>query len=142
MNTVREIALSFCASAIFCAGIGVLGGAALQKSGRYIIALIMLCSVVGTVAAADIDFSFLSNVSVSEDEPAVSEDLSGYAAEQLVGGLLRERGVDLQKITAEVTKNRDGGIVINKLLISGAEDEKKVRDILGEIGIDCVVTFE
>lgn len=142
MNTIKEIALSFCASAIFCAGIGVLGGSALQKSGRYIIALIMLCSVVGTVAAADFELSFLPEASVSESEPNLSEDLSGYAAEQLVAGILREKGIDFQKITAEVTKNREGGIVINKLLISGAEDEKRVRDILGEIGIDCVVTFE
>jgi hypothetical protein len=142
MNTVKEIALSFCASAIFCAGIGVLGGDSLRKSGRYIVALIMLCSVVGAIASADIDLSFFSKTKASESEAASTEELSGYAAEQLISVFLKEKGIVFEKITAEATKNDEDGIVINKLVISGAREEEKIRGLLGEIGIDCVVTFE
>lgn len=142
MNTVKEIALSFCASAIFCAGIGVLGGDSLRKSGRYIVALIMLCSVVGAIASADIDLSFFSKTEASESEAASTEELSGYAAEQLISVFLKEKGIVFEKITAEATKNDEDGIVINKLVISGAREEEKIRGLLGEIGIDCVVTFE
>ena len=142
MNTVKEIALSFCASAIFCAGIGVLGGDSLRKSGRYIVALIMLCSVVGAIASADIDLSFFSKTESSESEAASTEELSGYAAEQLISVFLKEKGIVFVKITAEATKNDEDGIVINKLVISGAREEEKIRGLLGEIGIDCVVTFE
>lgn len=142
MNTVKEIALSFCASAIFCAGIGVLGGDSLRKSGRYIVALIMLCSVVGAIASADIDLSFFSKTTASESEATSTEELSGYAAEQLISAFLKEKGIVFEKITAEATKNNEDGIVINKLVISGAREEEKIRGLLGEIGIDCVVTFE
>lgn len=140
MNGIREIALSFCASAVFCAGAGLIKGGVLEKSGRYIIALVMLCSIVSVIAGADFSFS-LPNINSASAEAQNVEEISGFAAEQLVGLYLSEKGAEFEKITATVTKNDENGIVISELLIEGATSPEEVERILIEAGIDCRVVF-
>ena len=142
MNGIREIALSFCASAVFCAGAGMLGGGAIQKSGRYIFALIMLCSVVAAIASADINFDFFEHGQYEAAENASTEELSGFAAESLVADFLDKRGLKYEKIEAKVTKNGDGDIIINELKISGAQSPSAVEEALMDVGIDCRVVFD
>lgn len=141
MNSVKEIALSFCASAVFCAGVGVLNGKVLQKSGRYIIALILLCSVIGTIASADFSLGVLPENVPALEQSETAEDLSGYSAEYLIASLLKEKGISFEKISAKVTKNEGGSIVISEITVIGAENPEAVKKTLDECGIDCGVSF-
>lgn len=141
MDSVRQIALSFCASAVFCAGVGVLNGKVLEKSGRYIIALILLCSVIGTLASADFSLGFLPENVPALGQSETAEDLSGYSAEYLIASLLKEKGISFEKISANVTKNEGGSIVISEITVFGADNPEAVKETLDACGIDCGVNF-
>ncbi len=140
MNSVKEIALCFCATAVFCAGVSVLSGKALEKSGRYIIALILLCSVIGTVSTANLSIDLLPQ-NTGEQESISAAAISGFAAEYLIANLLSENQITFEKITATVSKNQDGGIVISEIEIKGATNPEKIRALLLGVGIDCGVIF-
>lgn len=140
MDTVRDIAITFCASAVFTAAISLLHGRALEKSGRYIIALVLLCSVISAVAKGDFDFSLPTAASAAQEYKGVS-DLCEYQAEYIISNILKDNGIMYKNITAKATKNEDGSIIINEIQIEGVKEENSVRQVLTEQGIDCRVVI-
>ncbi len=137
MDTVREIAITFCAAAVFAAALSLLHGRALEKSGRYIIALILLCSVIGAIAKGDFNLSMPAFNSQEEESSAVT-DICEYQAEYLVAGVLREKGVTFENILAKATKNEDGSIIINEIEVVGTTEEQVIKALRTK-GIDCRV---
>ena len=141
MDKLREIALTFCAVSVFTAAAGILKGRALFKSGKYIIGLVFICSLISCFK--DISFSFEdltnmdNNTSFEGEETAFSE----YGAEYLIGGLLRQNSLRFREISAKATKNESDIIIINEITVYGAEDEEGVMAVLGSFGIDCRVIF-
>lgn len=140
MNSIREIALTFCAAAVFTAALGMLNGRALQKSGRYIIALILLCSVIGAVANQGFSFDFAVETSTAKQNTA-QISLCEYQAEILIGEILQKGGIGFQNITANATKSGDGSIIINEIEIETDDPQNKALEVLTEQGIDCKVVF-
>lgn len=141
MGTVKEIALVFCATAVLLSGVSLLGSGALEKSKRYIIALVLLCSVLGSVVGADFDFT-LPDLTNTEASANLSENMSAYQTEYLVAQLLNDAKIKYQKITAKANKNQDGSIIITEITVSGVEDEERAREAILSVGIDCRVAFD
>lgn len=141
MGTVKEIALVFCATAVMLSGVSLLGSGALEKSKRYIIALVLLCSVLGSVVGADFDFT-LPDLPNTEASANLSENMSAYQTEYLVAQLLNDAKIKYQKITAKANKNQDGSIIITEITVSGVEDEERARETILSVGIDCRVAFD
>ncbi len=142
MNSVKEIALCFCATAVFCAGISILNGKVLEKSGRYIMALIILCSIIGSVSAAKWEPGFLPQNVIESGENKTANAIGEHSAEYIVGNLLKENEITFEKITATVSKNAENGIVISEIEINGVSNPEKAREILRKTGIDCSVVFK
>lgn len=140
MDSVREIALTFCAAAVFTSALSLIYGKTLEKSGRYIIALILICSVIGAVAKGDFDFSLPSNETALEESEAVAA-MCEYQAEYLIADILRESGIAFENISAKATKKEDGSIIINEIELEGAGDEEQTLQALEAQGIDCRVIF-
>lgn len=135
MDSVKEIAMTFCAAAVMTAAIGLLGGNRLEKSVRYIIALTLICSVISVAVNKDFKF-FIS--STPNDTPSYNTDsLYEYQAEYLIGDILGQRDIQFENITAKATKKEDGSIVINEIEISGCKQSQSAIEILRGIGIDC-----
>ena len=137
MDSVREIAVTFCVVATLTAALGLLGGMRLQKSVRYILSLTLICSVVAVAPKQDFHF-FIPNdpqstVSYSTDR------LYEYQAEALIADILKKENIQFKNITAKATKNEDGSIVINEIEISGCKLYEKAEEALKNIGIDCKI---
>lgn len=141
MSTIKELAIFFCAASVMCGAFSLLAGKALEKSFKYILALIFLSIMVSAVTNFDFSFKMptISNVS-TENEAALQ--LSGYQAEYLTGQLLKENGINFTRVEAFANKIEDGGIVINEINIYGATDVDKAREIICSLGICETVNFE
>lgn len=141
LDSVKEIALIFCSAAVLSAAVGLLSGKALQKSMKYITALIMLCALLGGITGTVFDFNFnISRFGEVSSDTAFS--LSEYQAAFLVEEILSEKGIGFRNISAKATKTEDGGIIISEVRIKGADDEQSACAALEENGIDCRVVFE
>lgn len=142
MNSIREIATVFCTSAIFTAAAGMLRGGTLGKSGKYITALVMLCTVLASVVQMKQNFT-LPEISVSNIEIEGSESaLCEYQAEYMLSELLNENKIVFKEINAIATKTEGGSIVISELTVVDAPDRAAVTDVFEKAGIDCKLYFE
>lgn len=137
MNSVREIALTFCAAAVVTAGLGLLSGNKLRLSFRYIVALGLICSVLAAVSEKDFNFHYIPAAATIE----TYSDIPFYEkqAEEIIKQILKEKGVSAQKICAKATKTEEGSIIINNIEILGCNDEQTVIQTLNEKGIDCEI---
>lgn len=137
MNTLREIALSFCAAAVMTGAIGLLAGDRLQMSMKYIISLSLICSVLSVAVKGD--FSFDLTFTSAQTQEISTDPLYEYQAEYIIGEILKSAGITYQNITANATKNEDGSIVINEIEITGCSDSQKAKEKVMNQGIDCVI---
>lgn len=141
MDSVREIALIFCSVSVLTAALSLLSGNALNKSMKYITALILLCSVVGGISETVFDLDFNIDVS-AETSTGTALSLSEYQAEVLIEQILKESTVEFSNISARATKMEDGGIIISEVTIKGVDNRDAAKTALEERGIDCMVIFE
>lgn len=139
MEGVRQVTVIFCGAAVMAAALRLLCGNRLEKSGRYIIALIMLSAIITSVAGARINFSLPDIEASAPADAAVS--LSEYQAERLVDALLKENNVTYGKIMAIATKSEGGGIIISEIRIEGAGEKDKILSVIRSAGIECAVVF-
>lgn len=139
MDGIKEIALAFCATAVATAAFAMLKGRTMEKSGRYIIGILFLCSIISAVFSADITFSF------PKEESTVStmdeEKMCEGQAEYLIASYLSQNEIIFEKIVCKANKREDDGIVISEVVIYGTEDGR-AETILKELGIDCKVTLK
>lgn len=141
MTTVKELAIFFCAASVMCGAFGLLAGKTLEKSFKYILALVFLSVMVSAVT--NFNFSFKMPVSASnETQNETALNLSSYQAEYLTGVLLNENGIIFSGVEAFANKVEDGGIVISKINIYGATETEKARQIILDSGICETVNFE
>ncbi len=141
MEFVRNVAVAFCSAAVFTGAVTLVSGHRLEKSMRYITALILLCTVLSSFAKTDLNFTAYS-ANTHKSESRVLEAVSIYEAEYLVAELMRQHTLNFEKIAVTSTKNQDGCIIINEISIKGADDRKKTESVLKMEGIDCRVVFE
>ena len=135
MNTIKDVAFTFCVTAVVAAAVGMLCGNRLEKSMRYIISLMLICSVLSVVVGKQL--KFFSN---DDSRDAVSYDMKPlyeYQAEYLVADMLKKAGIECENIKANATKQENDSIVINELELIGCKNPEKAIKLLRETGIDC-----
>lgn len=137
MNSVREIALAFCAAAIVTAAVGLLSGNRLQLSLRYIISLGLICSVLTSFSGKDFKFHYSKAAQTASSYS--NESYYEKQAEAVIKQILNEKGITAQKISASATKSEENSIIINEIEILGCSDEQKAKQILNEKGVDCEI---
>ena len=141
MSTVKELAIFFCAVSVMCGAFNLLAGKTLEKSFKYILALIFLSVMVSAIANLDINFSLKTNASaIKENQNVIA--MSSYQAEYLIGEVLSKTNIKYSKISAKANKEEDNGIVINEIIISGASDVELARSVILDLGICETVKFE
>lgn len=121
MDSVRELAVVFCAVSVLTGAIGILSGGALEKSAGYILSLIFLASLVTALAGADFNIEIKAEEAIGENAE-YEEALSEYQAEYLAAALLSEKELPFEKITASATKTEDGSIIISEIVILGGNE--------------------
>lgn len=141
MSTVKELAIFFCAVSVMCGAFNLLAGKTLEKSFKYILALIFLSVMVSAIANLDINFSIKTNANaIKENQNVIA--MSSYQAEYLIGEALSKTNIKYSKISAKANKEEDNGIVINEIIISGASDVELARSVILDLGICETVKFE
>ena len=137
MNTVKEIAITFCAAAIITAAVSLIGATSLGGSLRYILSLGLICTVLSVAVRGDFNFFYSTSQSVVAEYN--SNALYEKYAENIVGQILSENGIPFKKITAKATKNEDDSISINEIEIYGCEKAQEAKQALLDQKIDCSV---
>ena len=137
MNSVKEIAITFCAAAIITAAVSLIGTNSLAGSLRYVLALGLICSVLSV--AVNGDFTFFYPADKVEAEQYSSNALYEKQAEIMVGEILEQNDISFKKITAKATKTEDGSIIINEIEISGCQKGPEAKEILIGKQIDCKI---
>lgn len=141
MDSIRELAVIFCAVCVFSGGFRLLAGGALEKSAGFIFSLILLTTFVVAISRTEVDFDISVEQSAAASADA-EEAMSEYQAEYICRSLLEEKGIAYEKISAEATKNDDGGIVINKITIKGADDGEEAIKAVVDSGLTDTVKLE
>lgn len=141
MSAIKELVAFFCAASVMCGAFNILAGKTLEKSFKFVLALIFLCIVVSAITNLNVDFKLPERVTATAKSDNVIA-LSEYEAEYLTGEFLNENGINYTKIKATANKIEDGGIVINEIKISGATDTKRAEELILNSGICETVKFE
>ena len=137
MNTVKEIAITFCAAAIITAAVSLIGATSLGGSLRYILSLGLICTVLSVAVRGDFTFFYPTSQSVVAEYN--SNALYEKYAENIVGQILSKNGIPFKKIAAKATKNEDNSISINEIEIYGCEKSQEAKQALLDQKIDCSV---
>ena len=137
MNSVKEIAITFCASAIITAAVSLIGTNSLAGSLRYVLSLGLICTVLSVAVKGD--FSFFYPISNTQTVEYSSNALYEKQAEITVGQILEQNGITFKKITAKATKTEDGSIIINEIEISGCQNGQNAKEVLQKEKIDCKI---
>ncbi len=141
MSGIKEIVAFFCAASIMCGAFNILAGKTLEKSFKYILAIIFLSVIVSSFSKFDLTFEFPKSVSaVAESENVLA--MSSYQAEYIISAILDENKIKYTKIRSVANKDENGGIVINEIIISGAEEPEKIKEIIQNLNIMATVKFE
>ncbi len=141
MESIRNLAIIFCAVCVMSGGLRLFSGEQLQKSADYILALILLTSIIAAVMNADFSFNISSEDIVAEasvGEIAISE----YQAEYITARLLEEKEIEYEKIVAKANKSEDGSIVISKITITGAKEGERAVAAVKELKLTSTVVLE
>ncbi len=141
MEGIREIAAVFSAVCLLSCGLGILSSGKLGRSAEYIFSLILLLSIIGAAVSADFGFSIDSETG-AETAGGYEEELSRYQAEYICRSILDGAGIKYGKITARATKNDDGSIIINEIIIRDADNAEKAKTAVLESGVTDRVTIE
>lgn len=141
MDSVREIAIIFCAAAVLSGAVNFLVGGTMQKSVKYITALILLVSVTAGIVRADWDFEISDFAETDSVEAAAEVSLCEYQAEYMIKEIFDKNAVEYKEIQTEATKLEDGSIIINEITVKGADNKEKAAELLASLGIDCRVVF-
>jgi len=141
MESIRDLAACFCAASVMCGAFSLLAGKTLEKSFKYILALIFLSITVSAVTNFEFSLKIPTSASVSTQKESVI-NMSKYQAEYLTGELLKQNGINFKKIEASANKLKDGGIVINEIKIIDATETDRAREIILKSGICETVKVE
>lgn len=141
MSGVKEIVTFFCAVSVMCGAFNLLSGKTLNKSFKYILALIFLCVIVSSFTKADFKIILPKSTTTAATSESVIA-MSEYEAEYLIRALLDESQIKYTKIKAYANKLEDGGIVINEIVLSGVTEKEKARALILNSKVTKTVKFE
>ncbi len=144
MSALREALTGFCAA---CLGLGALlllaPSGRLEKSLRYLFALLLLCLLASPLRAAVRlpSVSFSAGAQTGEQQSALCA-LAAAQAEYLARAVLAEAGVYPEKITVKTDISPQGDIGISSIAVTGG-DVETIRRLLQEaLAVNEVEVFD
>ena len=141
MDSVKEIALLFVAAAVMSGAMGLFSGGTMTKSLRYITAVILLAALVTGLIRSDWEFS-AEKQSINEGRADITEiSLCEYQAEYMIKDIFNKNFVEYKEVSARATKTEEDSIIINEIMVEGADNKEKAVSLLASFGIDCRVVF-
>lgn len=141
MEGINTFVSVFCVTAVMIGGIKLLLGGALEESGKYILALVLLTVTVAAITNTSISFKTNRKQAIAKTND-YSENLIAYEAQYVIKSLLEENSIDFKKITIKTTKNQEDNIVISEVVVFGAEEKEKVENLIMNTRITTKVTFK
>ena len=141
MSTIKELVTCFCAVSVMCGAFNLLAGKTLEKSFKYVLALIFLCVIVSSITKIDINFNFKKAKETLLESQGVI-DMSEYQAEYIIGELLNKNNIKYTEILATAYKLSDGSIVINEIKLIGVDNIPKAEELILNSNVTKTVKFE
>lgn len=128
MEEIKDLAVIFCAVCVLSGGFRILVGGALEKNAGFLLSLLLLTGIVCAFADTTFNFDFDIAQTVAQSGEW-EEEMSEYQAEYICGKLLKEKGIEFEKIYVDTTKCEDGSIVINEIRIKGTKIDEAAKVI-------------
>lgn len=129
METIKVFVAVFCTCAVMVGGMKLLLGGALEDSGKYILALILVVTTVGALTNIDIS---LKNIKpeIAEETDTNAQALVCYETEYLIKELFKNNNVSYKKIQVKTTKTKENSIVISEVILYEPEPVDKAVDLI------------
>ena len=128
METVKQVALVLCGTAVLAGGAGILlPEGTFKKPVGYDIGLVIMLSLAGVISKTDISFSVNAQTA---DSSEYVRGMSESQAEYLIMSLLEENKITAQKVVCTMDISQDGSIVISKAEVYTDAPEQTVRKLL------------
>lgn len=96
---------------------------------RFICALCFLISLIGAVTKVDgeeLSFAFPADARIDYSSE------SCRALEEAIGLMLKDNGIEFEKISVSSSENPDGDIYINEITVFGANDPLRCKTLIEE----------
>lgn len=97
------------------------------KMTHFVFALCVLCSLVSIIPTIDLS---MPSFEKSDTAQFTNAELSGEVFKETVKNLLRSHSITFNKIDIISSKNDDGSITIDKIMVRGTSDPQKATEIL------------
>lgn len=148
MEDLVSAAGGVCAvTALICVMRMIAGGTRLKGQAELIAKLVLAASVIslfseGTISfeVPDINYGSVQDFSASEqlyDDELIRQ--TGENISEVLRGQLEAAGIDAEKIETEVNILADGSIIINRVIISSADNEAAADIIRSSLGQETEV---
>ena len=129
METIKVFVTVFCTCAVMVGGMKLLLGGALEESGKYILALILVVTTVGALTKINISIK-TDKWEIEQQSENNAEALITYETEYLIKELFNSNNISYKKIEVKTTKSQEGGIVISEVIIYEGEPEQKAKELI------------
>ncbi len=144
MNTIREIGISICVTAVAAAIFqGLIPKSNLEKTIRFVLSVFLLSCLI--VPLTQLDFSSLGDsLTVFQTDDHVKEnnlqdtvnqkltELTEESVAQTMRLTLEENGIEVERIQVETTIEEDNSIMINRVIISVQTDDYQAASELAD----------
>lgn len=141
METVKVFVAVFCTCAVMVGGMKLLLGGALEDSGKYILALILVVTTVGALTNIDISIK-TDKLEIAQKSDNNAEALISYETEYLIKELFKNNNISYKKIEAKTTKTDEDSIVISEVIIYEPEPQDRAKELILKTQIAPKVTVK
>ncbi len=125
---MKNFFMSLCLVLIAYGSAGFIkNGGKTAKMTHFVFALCVLCSLVSIIPTIDLS---MPSFEKSDTAQFTNAELSGEVFKETVKNLLRSHSITFNKIDIISSKNDDGSITIDKIMVRGTSDPQKATEIL------------
>ena len=144
MNTIREIGISVCITAVATAIFyGLVPHSGIERTIRFVLSVFFICCLILPFTNADFsDFESMMAYQTTDDpvgeesfQSTVNrnlEELSKQAVEETMSSLFKQEGIDLQQIQTITNVNEENSIEINEIILTVSEEDFEAAKNLSE----------
>lgn len=101
-----------------------------EKCVRFVFSLVFALSLISVIS--DADFSSLPDFKATEEYTAEGGGTANAVSEKIVGTILRENGIDYERIEAECSTDEFGNVTVEKVTVYTDCDGETVKKTITE----------
>ena len=141
MQIFSSFITGFCVSCVLIGALYMLcPSGSMANSVKYVFCLCFVCCVLGVaIAMPKINFSYFE---MRENKEILTEENTVFYAKEVFSEALFKQNINFRKIDVFTNKNKDGGIIIDRVVVYSNDDETEIKQTIDSEHYEVVVINE